>query len=135
MSSCTCTTATSRITSYNVCYTKLLRARASGAARRTGVFEVGDFFAGITGLRDAPAADAPHEWMTLDEATLAAATNGAVFADPLGAFSAVRGRFLRMPDDVRLARLGQRLGMMAQAGQYNVPRMLSRGDGPRNNFV
>lgn len=105
-------------------------ARASGAARRTGVFEVGDFFAGITGLRDAPAADAPHEWMTLDEATLAAATNGAVFADPLGAFSAVRGRFLRMPDDVRLARLGQRLGMMAQAGQYNVPRMLSRGDGP-----
>ncbi|GMA36120.1 DUF4037 domain-containing protein [Demequina litorisediminis] len=34
-----------------------------------------------------------------------------------------------MPEDVRLAHLSRRLGMMAQAGQYNVPRMLGRGDG------
>jgi hypothetical protein len=52
-----------------------------------------------------------------------------VFADPHGAFSAARESFRRMPDDVRLALIGRRLGMMAQAGQYNVPRMWDRGDG------
>ncbi|WP_084124669.1 tetratricopeptide repeat protein [Demequina sp. NBRC 110054] len=103
--------------------------RAQGDGRRVGVFEIADFFQGITGLPSAPPADQPHLWVTLEEATLAAATNGEVFADPYGAFSAVRGAFLRMPDDARLARIGQRLGMMAQAGQYNVPRMLARGDG------
>lgn len=103
--------------------------RASGAGRRVGVFEIGDFFEQITGHRQAPAADRPHEWLMLEEATLAAATNGAVFADPLGAFGAVRGGFTRMPRDVQLALVSRRLGMIAQSGQYNVPRMLARGDG------
>ncbi|MDN4471432.1 tetratricopeptide repeat protein [Demequina zhanjiangensis] len=108
---------------------RVTTTRARGEGRRTGVFEIADFFQGLTGLPSAPPADQPHLWVTLDEATLAAATNGEVFADPYGAFSSVRGGFLRMPDDARLARIGQRLGMIAQAGQYNVPRMLARGDG------
>ncbi|WP_062383716.1 DUF4037 domain-containing protein [Demequina iriomotensis] len=99
------------------------------AGRRVGVFEVGGFFESLTGHREAPGADAPHAWMLLDEATLAAATNGAVFRDPLGAFSRVRDGFRRMPEDVRIALVSRRIGMMAQAGQYNVPRMLARGDG------
>lgn len=103
--------------------------RAQGAGRRDGVFTIGDFFESITGYRKAPAADRPHEWLMLDEPTLAAATNGEVFADPLGAFSAARQAFKFMPDDVRLSLISRRLGMMAQAGQYNVPRMLERGDG------
>ena len=104
-------------------------ARARGDQRRVGVFEIGDFHERITGYRAAPAADRAHEWLLLDEATLAAATNGAVFADPFGAFGAVRGGFVRMPRDVQLALVSRRLGMIAQAGQYNVPRMLARGDG------
>ncbi|WNM24152.1 DUF4037 domain-containing protein [Demequina capsici] len=108
---------------------RVTTTRARGGGRRVGVFEIADFFQGLTGLPSAPPADQPHLWVTLDEATLAAATNGEVFADPHGAFSAVRGAFLRMPDDARLARIGQRLGMMAQAGQYNLPRMLARADG------
>ena len=103
--------------------------RAQGAGRRDGVFAIGDFFESITGYRMAPAEDRPYEWMMLDEATLAAATNGEVFADPLGAFSKARQGFTLMPEDVRLALVSRRLGMMAQAGQYNVPRMLERGDG------
>lgn len=103
--------------------------RAQGARRRVGVFEIGDFYEGLTGYREAPAADRPHEWLMIEEATLAAATNGVVFADPFGAFSGARNSFLRMPDDVRLALVSRRLGMIAQAGQYNVPRMLARGDG------
>ena len=103
--------------------------RAQGENRREGVFRIGDFFASITGYRTAPKQSAPHEWLMLDEATLAAATNGEVFADPTGAFSKVRQGFKNMPDDVRLALISKRLGMFAQAGQYNLPRSLKRGDG------
>lgn len=104
--------------------------RAQGATRRDGVFRIGDFFEGITGYRKAPAQDAPHEWLMLSESTLATATNGRVFADALGAFSSTRQGFTFMPEDVRLSLISRRLGMIAQAGQYNLPRMLSRGDGP-----
>lgn len=103
--------------------------RAQGAGRRSGVFEIGEFFTSITGHPTAPGEDEPHLWMMLDEATLAAATNGRVFADALGAFSKTRQSFKLMPDDVRLALISKRLGMIAQAGQYNLPRMLQRGDG------
>ena len=65
----------------------------------------------------------------LAESTLAAATNGEVFADPTGLFSKTRQGFKNMPDDVRLALISKRLGMIAQAGQYNLPRSLKRGDG------
>lgn len=104
--------------------------RAQGAARRDGVFRIGDFFEGITGYRQAPAQDAPHEWLMLDEPTLATATNGQVFADVLGTFSSTRQGFTFMPEDVRLSLISRRLGMIAQAGQYNLPRMLKRDDGP-----
>ena len=103
--------------------------RAQGANRRDGVFRIGDFFESITGYRTAPAQTAPHEWLMLAESTLAAATNGEVFADPTGQFSKTRQGFKDMPDDVRLALISKRLGMIAQAGQYNLPRSLKRGDG------
>lgn len=103
--------------------------RAQGANRRDGVFRIGDFFESITGYRTAPAQTAPHEWLMLAESTLAAATNGEVFADPTGQFSKTRQGFKNMPDDVRLALISKRLGMIAQAGQYNLPRSLKRGDG------
>lgn len=103
--------------------------RARGEGRRDGVFEIGAFFTSITGGPVAPGSDEPHLWLALDEATLAAATNGRVFADALGAFSKARRSFRLMPDDVRLSLVSRRLGMIAQAGQYNLPRMLERGDG------
>ncbi|MBN8882915.1 MAG: DUF4037 domain-containing protein, partial [Salana multivorans] len=103
--------------------------RSRRANRRRGVFEIGAFFESITGYREAPPAERPHEWLMLPEATLAAATNGVVFRDQLGVLSATRQGFKQMPDDVRLALVSRRLGMVAQAGQYNVPRMIERGDG------
>ena len=104
-------------------------ARAQGAGQRVGVFRIGDFFASITGYRQAPPSTKPHEWLLLDEATLAAATNGEIFADPFGAMLKTRQGFKMMPDDVRLALISRRLGMIGQAGQYNLPRMLARDDG------
>lgn len=103
--------------------------RAQGTMRRDGVFHIGDFFETLTGYREAPPQDAPHEWLALDESTLATATNGRVFADALGAFSSTRQGFTFMPEDVRLSLISRRLGMLSQAGQYNLPRMLQRGDG------
>ncbi|AKV56135.1 tetratricopeptide repeat protein [Bifidobacterium actinocoloniiforme DSM 22766] len=103
--------------------------RARGEAKRVGVFEIGDFFESITGYRQAPDEDKPHEWLLLDEATLAAATNGEIFSDPLGALLSTRQGFQSMPDDVRFALISRRLGMISQAGQYNLQRSLERGDG------
>lgn len=103
--------------------------RAKGSNRRVGVFEIGAFFESLTGYRQAPPEDHSHEWLLLDEATLAAATNGRIFADPLGQMLATRQGFKAMPDDVRFCLISRRLGMIAQAGQYNLPRSLQRGDG------
>ena len=102
--------------------------RSQGERRRSGVFRIGDFFGSVTGLRHAPGDDEPLLWLNMDEATLAAATNGKVFADPLGAFSSRRQGFKNMPNDVRLALISQRAGMISQSGQYNFPRMSARGD-------
>ncbi|MFC0265311.1 DUF4037 domain-containing protein [Alloscardovia macacae] len=96
---------------------------------RSGVMSIDSFFESITGMSHAPAqVGEEHLWLSLDEATLAAATNGEVFADPLGAFSAHRRGFRLMPEDVRLYLISQRLGMAAQTGQYNYARMLRRSD-------
>ncbi|EIK80869.1 Tetratricopeptide repeats containing protein [Gardnerella vaginalis 1400E] len=105
------------------------RAKSCESSKRVGVFSTARFFENITGFSAAPSQDEPHLWLSLSEPTLAAATNGQIFADPLGEFSKTRQSFKLMPDDVRISLISRRLGMMAQAGQYNVPRMLARKDG------
>ena len=103
--------------------------RSLGSRKRDGVFSIPDFYASITGYASAPKNTEAEavQWLLIDEATLAAATNGEVFADSLGAFSRARGEFKAMPDDVRLSLISRRLGMLSQAGQYNFPRMIARG--------
>lgn len=105
------------------------RAKSCESSKRVGVFSISEFFENITGFATAPSQDEPHLWLSLSEPTLAAATNGQIFADPLGEFSKTRQSFKLMQDDVRISLISRRLGMMAQAGQYNVPRMLARKDG------
>lgn len=105
------------------------RAKSCEGSKRVGVFSISEFFENITGFATAPSQNEPHLWLSLSEPTLAAATNGQIFADPLGEFSKARQSFKLMPDDVRISLISRRLGMMAQAGQYNVPRMLARKDG------
>ena len=105
------------------------RAKSCESSKRVGVFSISEFFENITGFSAAPSQNEPHLWLSLSEPTLAAATNGQIFADPLGEFSKTRQSFKLMPDDVRISLISRRLGMMAQAGQYNVSRMLARKDG------
>ena len=104
------------------------RAKSCESSKRVGVFSISEFFENITGFPTAPAANEPHLWLSLSESTLAAATNGKIFADPLGEFSKARQSFKLMPNDVRISLISRRLGMISQAGQYNFSRMIARKD-------
>lgn len=65
----------------------------------------------------------------VEEFQLAEATNGAVFADPLGEFSAVREKLLAYyPERVWRRKLAQSLHEFSQYAQSNYARMMARGD-------
>lgn len=94
---------------------------------RVGVLCIQDWYTRYTGLPEGPRT--LEEWRRVPEAFLATAANGAVFSDPLGRFTAVRRRLLEeFPEDLRLKRLASRTAVMAQAGQYNFPRCVRRGE-------
>ncbi len=93
---------------------------------RHGVITVEDFYTRFLGAPNAP--DTTERWLYTPASSLAAAANGEVFADPLGAFSAVRGLLLAgYPEDIRRKKLAGHLVFMAQAGQYNYGRCILRG--------
>lgn len=104
------------------------RAKSCESSKRVGVFRISEFFENITGFPTAPSQNEPHLWLSLNEPTLAVATNGKIFADPLGEFSKAHQSFKLIPDDVRISLISRRLGMISQAGQYNFPRMIARKD-------
>ncbi len=94
---------------------------------RHGVITVEDFYTRFLGAPTAP--DTLHRWLYTPSASLLAASNGEVFADPLGAFSAVRSVLLAgYPEDIRRKKLAAHALFMAQAGQYNYPRCVARGE-------
>jgi hypothetical protein len=93
--------------------------------KRRGVHAINAFYARFIGIDHPP--QTPVEWQRIPETYLAVATNGKVFADPLGAFSSFRRQLLAYyPEDVRRKKMAARCMTMAQAGQYNFPRCLKR---------
>lgn len=97
------------------------------ASGRTGVMRISDFYAKYTGLPQGPSA--LNQWMRVPEEFLATAANGEVFTDPLGKFTEIREKLLSFyPEDVRIKKLSCNCHKMGQAGQYNYPRLLQRGD-------
>lgn len=95
--------------------------------KRSGLFELGEFYTMLIGRACAP--DTLEDWMATDEVCLAAASNGKVFWDPSGNFTAIRNNLLAYyPEDVRLRRLAQSVAVAAQTGQYNLSRCRMRGD-------
>ena len=104
------------------------------ARDRSGVIPIPEFYRRFTGCPGVPP-DA-FSWLRVPEHLLAAATNGKVFRDDLGEFSAVRDALAEgYPADVRRKRLAARLFAMGQAGQYNLPRCLKRGDAVAARFA
>jgi len=93
---------------------------------RHGVIRMDEFFDQKVGSANGVLSFA--QWLSVPEYGLLEATNGAVFSDPLGQFSAIRDRLRYFPEDVRLKKLAGRLLLMGQAGQYNYPRCIARSE-------
>ena len=97
------------------------------AGKRVGCFSIPEWYARYVGCPGAPASIA--QWRRIPEHFLATAVNGRIFQDPVGEFSEIRRQLLAFyPEDVRRKKLAHRLAVMAQAGQYNFPRSLRRGE-------
>ena len=97
------------------------------AWNRVGCFSVPAWYIRYIGCPNAP--ETLAQWRKIPEHFLATATNGLVFQDPTGEFTEIRQRLLAFyPEDIRRKKLAHRLAIMAQAGQYNLPRSLRRGE-------
>ena len=94
---------------------------------RHGVFVIGAFYSKLLGSPHAP--DTVSGWLHTPEHCLATASSGEVWDDPLGTFSEIRSVLLRgYPEDIRRKKLAARAAAMAQSGQYNFSRCISRGE-------
>ncbi len=95
---------------------------------RHGVITIENFYTRFLGAPDAP--DTIERWLYTPSHSLAAASNGEVFRDDLGVFSAVRQTLLAgYPEDIRRKKIAAHAILMAQAGQYNYSRCIARGEG------
>ena len=98
---------------------------------RRGVMTVREFYSNILNIECDPERGALTEaqWYRLDHSCLKTATNGAVFRDDLGVFTAFR-RYLQnyYPDRVWRTRLAEQLHEYAAALQVNYARCMTRGD-------
>lgn len=93
---------------------------------RNGVFRTKDFYNKKIGSPDGELT--VEQWFSLPDYALAEATNGEVFKDDFGDFTSIRNKLKNMPKDVFLKKLAGNLLIMAQSGQYNFARILSRGE-------
>ena len=103
------------------------------ARDRLGVMTVRSFYGRFTGCAGTKALpglpETNWDWFLISEHALASATNGLVFRDDSGVFSAVRKKLLDFyPEDVRRKKIAARAAVMSQAGQYNLLRAVKRGD-------
>ena len=93
---------------------------------RHGVLRTDEFYRDKTGQTTFPLV--ADDWFRIPEYALLEATNGEVFEDHYGEFTRIREGLKEMPEDVRRKKLAGHLLMMAQAGQYNYPRIVARGE-------
>lgn len=91
---------------------------------RIGVLEREAFFARFLGRW-------PLEgtaWLLVQEHALAVCLNGEIFHDGDGVFTGMRAALASIPEPVRQKKLAARCVTMMQAGQYNLPRCIRRGE-------
>jgi hypothetical protein len=101
------------------------RRESAWGRGRTGVIEIGQFYRRFMGFDHVPAT--LLEWRAIPEPNLAVATNGKIFTDPLGEFTAFRNKLKEFyPEDVRLKKIASRCMTIAQSGQYNYMRCVKR---------
>ena len=113
----------------------------SNLNNRRGVFTIKEFYGNILGAKVVNNIDwntvysdktfnlPENDWLHLCDETLAVATNGQVFRDDSGVFSAVReGLLSYYPDKIWYLKLAENIHTFSQNGQYNYARMMGRGD-------
>jgi hypothetical protein len=87
----------------------------------------GDFYRQLIGVPDRP--ETLGEWIRVPDESFSLATNGEVWFDGAGEFSAIRARLLEYyPEDLRRKRIAAKCMEIAQTGQYNHLRMAKRKD-------
>lgn len=88
---------------------------------------ISEFYQRYTLYSEGPQCE--KEFRRVPQDLLCTATNGEVFLDNFGSFTHIRQRLLAYyPEDIRLRKIAYELNQLAQSGQYNLPRMLQRGD-------
>jgi hypothetical protein len=106
-------------------YSGIAMQTSGWGGSRTGVFEIGRFYERFIGFNHVPAT--MDEWRRIPEEFLAAATNGMVFVDTKGEFTAFRNKLNEYyPEDIRLKKITSRCMIIAQSGQYNYMRCIKR---------
>ncbi|MCR5490647.1 MAG: DUF4037 domain-containing protein [Bacilli bacterium] len=98
---------------------------------RRGVMTIHDFYSDILGIdcdtSNCRITDA--DWADLDHSCLKTATNGEIFRDDLGAFTAFRNALLEYyPDRVWRNRIAEQLHKYSSSFQTNYARCMARGD-------
>ncbi len=106
----------------------LTRSRFSPVGgNRHGVITIEQFYKRFLGDTNAP--DTIERWLYTPTHSLAAASNGEVFTDNLGIFSAVRNELKKgFPEDIRRKKIAGHIIFMAQSGQYNYSRCIARNE-------
>lgn len=101
------------------------RTLSPQGAKRRGVMTIGGFYKRLLGAASYEEID----WQTVEDFCLAAAVNGAVFADEEGIFSAFREKLQKgYPERIQYLKLAEDAAKFAQTAEYNYGRMLRRGD-------
>ena len=92
---------------------------------RVGPMPIRGFYKRFLGMEHVPSTW--QEWRSIPEYHLCSCTNGSVFMDSTGEFTAIRTALQAYyPEDVRLKKIAARCMIMAQTGQYNLARSLQR---------
>ncbi|CAG35314.1 DUF4037 domain-containing protein [Desulfotalea psychrophila] len=102
------------------------RQVSQGEDGRVGAMSISSFYRRYTGLTAPPRT--LGQW-NIPSSHLSLCTNGEVFVDPLGTFTAWRDALLAYyPEDIRLKMVADGCMRAGQAGQYNWQRGIMRSD-------
>lgn len=93
---------------------------------RHGVIRTPQFFTSKAGTKNGKLDT--YQWFNIPENSLLEAVNGKIFEDNYGEVTAIRNKLQYLPQEVRLKKLAGNILIMGQAGQYNYPRCIKRGD-------